>query len=41
MFKKKCKNSIHIMQFYDIMSSCKLCEFMRKNIKESGARKWV
>ena len=29
------------MRFSGIMASCKLCEFMRKNMKESGARKWV
>jgi len=29
------------MRFSGIMLPCKLCEFMRKNIMESGAREWV
>ena len=29
------------MDFSGIMVACKLCEFMQKIIKESGARKWV
>ena len=40
-YEKKYKNSIHFVQINDIMVSCKLCEFMQKFIKESGARKWV